>query len=153
MLNPLRLNYIETGRYALTLSLKLERIAKGEAMPQDFELITKVADELSQLLSGQRPTGRLPLFASPQGLRVAIAVSRSREKTSSTQDPLVPISEMLKKLRLQGKDGALSQELRTHAKELSGFFQDWHDYAQGLVARMPRRTSEGVPRAAVGLLR
>jgi len=135
MLDDHTLTYLDVGREAIGLCLRLDRIARGQRQKTDAEAIKEAATDLSRLLNDQPPSD-CPLFSTAAGLEATIrAAERVRGFTAPVNvDPLQPLFEKLdllsQALSTQGQSNIDLGEVR----KLRNLFQQIHDIAEQAAA-------------------
>jgi len=149
MLDSQVVSYLEVGREARGLALRLERLSRGERRPRDLQLVKGAAETLRGIARGEvrARSGSVPsvAFATPQGLGVVLhaaeEVFRTDEESAGgqggygTKDPVVFIADLLEAIVADARQtAAISKEVRQQADRCRRYFRNVHDTAHEIIA-------------------
>lgn len=137
MLDSQIVSYLDAGREARGLALRLERLSRGERRARDLTIIRETAQGLRLIAEGGSQTGEKETpsvaFATTEGLGVVLHAAEKGVDYVATQDPLIAIAKMLETMvnemeKPEGESPALSKEART--------FRDFFNHVHGMCHEM-----------------
>lgn len=136
MLDSQVVAYLQAGREARGLALRLARLARGERRQKDIEEVENAAKVFKEIAEGRlrpRSTARRSVaLATAEGLGVALHAAERR--SSLGMDPLVEIAEALSRIASSERDLRQSADVLATASHCREFFEDVHDICHEVIA-------------------